>query len=131
CFIEQKNWRILEERAGNADTLSLPGRQLYAPVADNRCNALRQIFDEVAAVGRDDRLMHVHIGGVWPTVADVLHDRAMKYGYVLWNDGDGGPQALLGHPCNVLTPHQNAPALHIVKTLEQHEEGRFAGARLA
>ena len=128
CFIEQKNWRILEERAGNADTLPLPGRQLYAPVADNRCNALRQIFDEVAAVGRDDRLMHVRIGGVWPTVADVLHDRAVKKGYVLWNDGDGGPQALLGHPSNVSTSDQNAPALHIVETLQQHEEGRFATA---
>src|SRR6266498_886137 len=126
CFIEQKNWRILEERAGNADALPLPGRQPHAPVADNRCNALRKIFDEVAAIGRDDRLLYVRIRGVWPTVADVLHDRAVKQGYVLWNDGDGGPQALLGHPRKVLTPKHNAPALHIVETLQQHEEGRFA-----
>src|SRR2546430_12697313 len=130
-FRSQKNWRILEEGAGNADALPLPGRQLHAPIADNRGNALRQIVDEVAAIGRDDRLMHVRVGGVWPTVADVLHDRAVKQGYVLWNDGDGGPQALLGHPCNVLTPQQNAPALHVVETLQQHEEGRLAAARLA
>src|SRR4029453_6895870 len=80
CFIEQKNWRILEEGAGNAHALPLPGRQLNAPVADNRYNALRKIFDEVAAIGRDDRLLYVRIRGVWPTVADVLHDRAVKQG---------------------------------------------------
>src|SRR5258708_33371274 len=129
--MEEENRGILEERAGNADALPLPGRQLHAPIADNRGNALRQIFDEVAAVGRDDRLMHVRVGGVRPTVADVLHDRAMQHGYVLWHDGHGGPQALLGHPCNVLTPKQNAPALHIVETLQQQEEGRLAAARLA
>src|SRR5256886_16980066 len=87
-FRSQKNWRIFEECAGNADALPLPGRQLHAPIADNRGNALRQVFDEVAAIGRHDRLMHVHIGGVWPTVADVLHQRAMKYGYVRGKHGD-------------------------------------------
>src|SRR5260370_3251521 len=32
CLIEQKNGRIFEERAGNADALPLPGRQLHACV---------------------------------------------------------------------------------------------------
>src|SRR5947199_361819 len=62
------------------------------------------------------------------TVCYAIHVRAVKKGYVLWNDGDGGPQALLGHPSNVSTSDQNAPALHIVETLQQHEEGRFATA---
>jgi hypothetical protein len=31
----------------------------------------------------------------------------------------------------VVTSEQNAPALHIVETLQQHEEGRLAAARLA
>src|SRR6266478_8924175 len=129
-LIEQKNWRILEERAGNADALPLPGRELHAPVADNRCNALRQVFDEVVAIGRDDRRMYVGVGGVRPTVADVLHDRAVKQGYVLGNDGDSGAQALLGDPRNVLAAEQNAAALHIIETLQQDEQGRFAAARL-
>src|SRR2546427_894613 len=129
-FIEQKNWRILEERAGNADALPLPGRELHAPVADNRCYALWQIFDEVVAIGRDDRRMYVGVGGVRPTIADVLHDRAVKQGYVLRNDGDGGAQALLGDPRNVLAAEQNAPPLQVVETLQQHEQGRLAAARL-
>src|SRR6266487_6824793 len=115
-FIEQKNWRILEERAGNADALALPGRELHAPVADNRCNALRQVFDEVVAIGRDDRRMYVGVGGVRPTIADVLHDRAVKQGYVLGNDGDSGAQALLGDPRNILAAEQNAPPLQVVET---------------
>src|SRR6476620_10632646 len=35
CLIEEKNWRVLEEGAGNADTLALARRQLDAPVADD------------------------------------------------------------------------------------------------
>src|SRR2546423_521964 len=66
-----------------------------------------------------------------PTIADVLHDRAVKQGYVLRNDGDGGPQALLRHPRDVLAAEQSAPALHIVKTLQQREKRGLAAARLA
>src|SRR5260370_885125 len=68
---------------------------------------------------------------VRPTIADVLHDRAVKQRYVLRNNGDGGAQALLGYPRDILAAEQNAAALHIIETLQQHEQGRLAAARLA
>src|SRR5207244_11407405 len=59
-----------------------------------------------------------------------FHDRAVKQGYVLRNDRDGGPQALLRHPGNVLAANQDAPPMHIVEALQQREERRFSAARL-
>src|SRR5262249_52737597 len=129
-LIEQKNWRILEERAGNPDALALPGRQLHAAVADDRGGALGQIFDEGVAIGGDDRRMDVGIGGIRPTIADVLHDRAVKQRNVLRNEGNRGAQALLRDPGDVLAAEQNAPALQVVETLQQDEQGRLATTRL-
>src|SRR5258708_12082127 len=75
--------------------------------------------------------MYVGGGGVRPTIADVLHDRAVKQRYVLRNNGDGGAQALLGYPRDILAAEQNAATLHIIETMQQHEQGRLATARLA
>src|SRR5262249_60885843 len=74
--------------------------------------------------------MNVGIRGVRPTVADVLHDRAVKQRNVLRNEGNSGAQALLRDPGDVLAAEQNAPALHVVETLQQHEQGRLATTRL-
>src|SRR5260370_25771845 len=75
--------------------------------------------------------MYVGVGGVRPTIQDVLHDRAVKQRYVLRNNGDGGAQALLGYPRDILAAEHNAAALHIIETLQQHEQGRLAAARFA
>src|SRR4029453_11589181 len=128
CFVEQEYWCILEEGAGNADALALPWGELHASVADNRCGALRQFVDEVA-IGRGNCFPHVRVGGLRPTIADVLHDRAVEQRDVLRNDGNAGAQALLPHARNILAGDENAPALQVVETLQQDEESRFAATR--
>src|SRR5262249_43073943 len=129
-FIEQKNWRILEESPGNADALPLARRPLNAPVADDCCGALRYCFNEVLTIGRSDCRPYLRIRRIRPAIADVLHDGAVEQGYILRNHGDGGPQALLGHPCDVLASEQNAPALDVVETLQQNKKQGFATTRL-
>ena len=52
----------------------------------------------------------------------------MEQGHVLGNDRDRGPQALLSDPCDILPGQQNAPALHVVETLQQNEQCGFAAA---
>src|SRR5258708_36341740 len=124
-FIEQKNRRILEEGAGNPDALALSRRQLHASVADDGCRALRQFFNEVLAIGRGDCRTYLRIRRIWPAIADVLHERPMEQRYILWNCGDGGPQALLGHTTNVLAGQHNAPSLLVVQSLQYNEDREF------
>ena len=71
------------------------------------------------------------IGRIRPAVADVLHDRAVEQRDVLRHDRDRLAQAVLRDARDVLAVDQDAPALHVVEALQQREQRRFAGARLA
>src|SRR3979411_356629 len=71
CLVEQQGGRVLQERTRDADALALTRRKLHAAVADNRCDTLRQTLDEGAAIGRQQRLKYLRIGGVRTSVADI------------------------------------------------------------
>ena len=92
-------------------------------------HAVRQGCDEGTAVGGEDRLADLGIGGIRPSVPDVLHDRAMKQRNVLRHDGNGRAQALLGHPRNVLAAEQDAAGLNVVEALQEERRGRLAATR--
>src|SRR5436190_2380602 len=127
-LVEQEEGRVLEEGAGDGDALSLTSRETEAAVADDRVQPLRQLGDEVAAVRRLYGQRHFVVAGLGPSVANVLHQRAMEQRDVLRHDGDGLAQALLGHLRDVLAIDQDAPRLDVVEALQQREERGFAAS---
>jgi hypothetical protein len=48
---------------------------------------------------------------------------------VLWYEGDGAAQTLLGDVGDVLTVDQDASAIDVVETLKYRQRGRLAAAR--
>src|SRR5207237_10063310 len=108
-------------------SLPLTALQSYAAFTDDCSYALRQLLDEVATRG-ESRLHDFIIAGLWPAVADVLHDRAMEHRNVLRHDTDRGTQALLGDARDVLPVEQNLSGLHVVATLQERGHSRFATA---
>ena len=77
-FIEQENGRVLEEGAGNAQSLALAEGELHAPITDNRRKALGQVFYKVAAIGRGHGLKYFRIGCLRSPISNVFHDGAVK-----------------------------------------------------
>ncbi len=78
---------------------------------------------------RGGGLHHVLVGGVRTAVADVLDQRTVEKADVLRDDGDGRAQTFLRDHRDILTIDQDAPRLHVVHTLHQSQQSRFAAAR--
>src|SRR5258708_16428498 len=73
-LIEQYDWRILQERPGDGDALTLAARQSRAAVADYGVEAVGQRLDEVAAARRLGRSHYFPVRCLGPPVADVDED---------------------------------------------------------
>jgi len=94
-------------------------RDSFTPLSPTMVATPPEIFDEVAAVWRDDRLMHVRVRGVWPTVG-MFSMMDGEQGYVVVRR-DGRPASSLGSPVQRLPPSRMArPA--VVEPLQQQEE---------
>src|SRR5262249_30569362 len=97
-------------------------RKFYSAIADDCGKPLRQLCDEVVAIGGGDGLEYFGVRRVGPPIADVLHDRAVKQRNILRDDRDGRAQALLSDTRYVLPADKDSPSLQIVKSLQQYEE---------
>ena len=61
---------------------------------------------------------HVFVIGIRPSIADILHDRAMQQRDILRDHGNRRPETLLSHARNVLAVNNNAPLFHVVEPLQ-------------
>src|SRR5579883_1985135 len=129
CFIQQKQRRILQECTSNRDALALPARELDASVTHDGCEAARQYLDEFAASRELGGFDDFGICCIGPAIPDVLHRRSIKQREILRYDRNGRPQALLSHPCNILSINRNSATLKIIEALDQREQARLAPAR--
>ena len=82
-------------------------------------------------MGEPRRLLDLLLRGISARVSDVLRQRAMEQHRVLRHKANRAPKRFLRDVGHVLTVDQNAPAIKIVKPLDQLHEGGFAGARMA
>ena len=95
-LVENHDRRILEERAGDRQALSLAARQVAASFADHGLKAVRRAVDEFARLGLLERKLHLGRGRVGLADAQILLDRAREDERLLEHDPDVVPERLGG-----------------------------------
>src|SRR3954468_4634239 len=74
------------------------------------------------------RILHLFVGGIERTVANVVKERPMKQHGILRDHADGTPKRILSHLADVLSIDENAATLDVVETKDQVHERGFPGA---
>ena len=135
-LVEDQDRGVLQQHAGEGDTLALAAGQLDAALADPGGIAamtvpVAKIGHEAVSMGHVGGDDHLVFAGLGPAVADVLQNRAVQQRGILGHHADLGAQALLRHPSDVLAVDQDAPGLQIVEAQQQVDQGRLARAGAA
>jgi len=127
-LIENQDFRVGEQGAGNREQLHLPLREIARLLVQDGLVAFRQGAGEVVHMrrlrGSDDLL----IRGAGAPVADVLHDGAVEEPRILQDHAKQAAQIRAPEVLDVVPIHQNRAAVHIVEAHEQLDHGGLAGA---
>ena len=89
-FVEDQDLRRGENRAGDREPLLLAAGELDAALADERVVLIRQLDDELVRVGAAGGVLDVGVGGVVPTVGDVVAHGSVEEKDVLLHDARAG-----------------------------------------
>ena len=92
-FIQQQQTRAMDQRAGQRNALTLPARQLHAPLAHHGVQAVRQGLHEVQRMCRPQRSFNLRRVGVRAGVGHVDPHRVVKEEGVLRHGHGGAAQA--------------------------------------
>src|SRR5690349_3658124 len=94
-LIEQQDRSVLEKSTRDAQTLTLPRGEFYAPLAYDSIETFGKGTQEIHAVGGHDRVDNFSVRCVRTSVPNVLDYRTVKKRDVLWDEGNRASQALL------------------------------------
>ena len=75
------------------------------------------------------RLNNFLVGGIKPSVADILHDRSRKQVCVLKNHGDVAAQLVPLNMADINAVDGDGPALDIVEAVDEVRDRRLSGSR--
>ena len=91
-FVQQDDGRVLQERPGDGDPLTLAAGELAAVFADDSSVSLGQLQRELIAVGQPCGRQDLVVRGVLFADADVLQDAVVEQRHVLKHDGERAEQ---------------------------------------
>ena len=114
-FVENQERRVLEQRAGNRQTLALAAGQPLAALADGGLVAVRLRRNEVVRVGRPRRRLDLGQGGARCAVGDVGGDGVVEQHRLLRHHANLRPQRRQAHLANVVAVDQNGAAGDVVE----------------
>src|SRR4051812_7443301 len=77
-FIENDDWRILQEYPRNTQALLLSAREFYAALTNIRLITIGQTHNKIMGVGFLGGLHDFVLSGIQLTVADIVQDRSSK-----------------------------------------------------
>src|SRR5215831_4061546 len=116
-FVEDKNTRVADQRAGNGDALTLATRQRRAALADDGVVTVRQIEDEIVGAGkrrRTDNPFQRHAG---IDERNILAHRAVEQDILLQNHADLTPQPGRVDHCEIDAIKQHTAAFGRIEML--------------
>src|SRR5262249_42733056 len=126
-FVEQEDGGVLEQSAGNRQTLALSTGETQTALADHGGIAVRQGHDKLMGVGGAGGGFQFLLGRVRLAKTEILSNCPVHEIRVLHDHGDMAPHDLQGQGAEVVSPEQDAPLLGIKETQEKPDQGRFAG----
>jgi len=130
-LIKYQDRRVLEEHAGNGDTLTLATGQLYTAFAHLGIETLAAMhidkrFHEVPGIRPLCRRDHLLVGGLGMAIGDVVADRTVQQRSILRHHTNQLAQAVLRHLGDVLPVDGDLARFQIVETQEQVHQRRLA-----
>ena len=130
-LVQNQDWRVFVEGAGDGDALFLPAGKAAALRAEVFVVAVRQFADEFGGVGGLCRKTHFRRIRRRVGVGDVGGDAGREQHRVLRDEGDGAAAVGKADVGEVVSVDVDGARLRRVKTGEEGGDGRFAAARLA
>ena len=128
-LVQQNDGGILEDGPCKSDALLFPTGEIDALGPQHRVHALWQLFQNIVALGRPERLHHLFSGRIRPGGADIFKNAGLQQLTVLKHKGDAIHQLLLGDLRNRNASNADRPLLHIPKPGNQSGGGGFSAAR--
>ena len=128
-LVEDERRRIGHGGTRDGEKLTLPCAEVTAVAGYLRVVPIRQALDEV--MGRDElgRLDAFLVGGVEPSVADVLHHRPGKEMRILQHHAQRAPQLGLLDLLDVDAVVANLAVIDVVEAVDEVRDGGLASTR--
>ena len=130
-LVQNEDWRILQDCAGQRDTLALAARQPVAAIAHDRIVTGDTAFDEVIGRRSTCSFDHVVRRRILAADADVVRDRAVQQTGILEHRGNGAAQRLPRHLGDVHPVDEDFALLRVINALQQVDQRRLACPRRA
>ena len=118
-LVQNDDGRVLQDRSCQRDSLALAAREIDALRADHRVQPLRQLFQDIPALGGQGRLHHLFSGSLRARRADVFQNALLKEPGILKNKSHLPHQRLRVHFPHIHAAHRHAPCRHIPETGNQ------------
>ena len=128
-LIEDQDRRLGYRRSRDIKKLSLALTQVRAIALQNRVIALWKTHDKGMGRCHLRRLNDLLVGGIKPSVADILHDRSRKQVGILKNHGDVAAQVVPLNMADINAVDGDGPALDIVEAVDEVRDRRLSGSR--
>ena len=91
-FVQDQNGRVLQDRAGNGQSLTLTAAQTASPFADHEIVAALLGQDELVGIRGAGRRLDLGVSGPGAAEAQVVADGLVEQNRLLRDDGDLTPQ---------------------------------------
>ncbi len=128
-FVEDQDFGIGEDGAGDGDALLLAAGEFVAAFADDGFVAFVELQDEVVGIGFLGGCLDFRAGGVAFSVGDVVGDGAVEEIDILQDHGELGAVEFQGELADVGVVEADGAAGDVEETGDEIDEGGFSGAR--
>lgn len=130
-FVEENDFRVLEDGACNCDALFFTTREPESALADFSFICVGEAHDFVVDAGGAAGIEDHFVGGVRVGVFQIVHDRFVKEDSVLRDDANVLAERVDSDVTHVLAVDLDGALLDVVETEEEPEDGCLAAAALA
>src|SRR5260370_26900275 len=115
CLVEDRDARVLEQRARDRHALLFPAGELQSPFADGGFIFIWKRLDEIVDMRGARGLEHFGVTRLGPAIADVVENAVVEEHRVMRHEADRRAQASLPHFTDVFSIHGYPSARSIVK----------------